>query len=314
MKKIDEKYPHVERIESFIERNNYSQNRLANEMDIGGGQLSQYRRRIYHERGGNVESINRKIDAYFRAREREAEYFEEQILQLKITAEIQKFVDVAQASKECGLLFGGAGLGKTVAIKQYQEKEPYATLVTATNSYSSVKGIISLLYENFSGSYLTKNAAYGYGYLQEVLPAQRQSRIVIIDQAHRLNNKAFQEVQALYDATGVPFVFVGTRLVYDRLKDEKKNMILAEMASRITIIKEFEIEPYQEDLQKYCAMYGVSDAKMIKLMAEKARFGGLRIVRGILRKAKKISDTGDIDITDLLFSAEMSELQTEVRP
>ena len=133
-----ELYPYAARIESFLTANpDWSQNRLAREMDVSAGQLSQYRRRILLDNQGNLEKMNNKINAWFRAQDKAAEFFEEGILDLRITTEIQTFISIAHGSKECALLFGGAGLGKTIALKQYVEKDPYASLVTATNAYGS---------------------------------------------------------------------------------------------------------------------------------------------------------------------------------
>ncbi len=301
-------YPHQDALTAVLSEAE-SQTAVARAIGISPTALSHYLRGVYHEKGGSVDNINQKISAFIAQRRERADNWREKTLDLQVTKEIMQIIRVAHNARENGIIWGPAGIGKTEACRLYESREHNAILITARNSSKSVKGIIALLYKHLKRGDLKHSAAYGFDYVVERLKGT--NKIIIIDQAHRLSNDAIQELQAVHDETGVPFIFVGTPLIFDRLKNPMTNTILAEMASRITIFKEFGLVPYLDDLKTICSFYGASNTEIIKLMKQKAHFGGLRIVRGILRKARYMSDGGKPSLDDVQMSIAISEYRSE---
>lgn len=275
-------YKHKDKLQTLITEGR-TQAGMAREIGISPTVLTQYLQGSYHERGGNVEKVNQKIEHWLYRTQERAEHWKEEILDLSITNRISKILKVAFASRENALIWGPAGLGKTLAVKRFAEREPNAVLVTARNSVRSVKGALILIYKGLSNKDIKGSATQIYDEIIALLKGR--DKIIIVDQAHRLSNQALQELQAIYDETGVPFALIGTDTIHKRLKDPNSNTVLAEMISRITIHRHFDLTPEKNDLNAVCSMYGVDDPAIVRIMAGKSTYGGLRIVARILSKA-----------------------------
>lgn len=136
----------------------------------------------------------------------------------------------AQMAEAVSVVYGGAGVGKTLAIRQYREQAPNVWVVTATPAASA------------PGSILTRIAqvlgirASGAVHVVEanIIERLRDTRgLLVIDEAQHLTSRALDAVRSLHDAAGVGLALVGNEVVYAQLTGGSRSVGFAQLFSRI---------------------------------------------------------------------------------
>jgi len=292
---MEQTYKHIARLETELKKYP-SQAQLARGIGVAPGRLSQY---LSGKFVGDLEKFEKTIDAYFkRQTERESMVMQE-ILHLKITDRICTVLEIGQNRKELVRIVGPNGIGKTMAVDHYLNEHPAAIKVTANESYRSVKAFLSLV----MGSVRRKEfKGTGAALFEMVVKRLRGfDTIIIIDQAHKLSDDAIGIVQAIHDATGVPFAFIGTEDMNPRLN---KN---GELVSRLTVNRHLQLQPAAADVEAICKQFQIVDKSIVALMKKKSEYGGLRIVSRILDKARDLAPDGIIDLESVHESLGITE-------
>ncbi|MBL4774462.1 MAG: AAA family ATPase [Mariprofundus sp.] len=191
---------------------------------------------------------------------------------------VQFIVEETIVNSEMGAVFGKAGTGKTVAIKDYCEKHPEAVLVE-TIPMMSVK---ELLLDILEGQGI-KNAVGSQKELFNMIVANFKSseRVLIIDEAENLTTKSLEAIRRIHDFSQVPTVLVGTYALMINLKGRQGELL--QLYSRISNKWE---------------MKGLNEADRTTLFGDLgkviARFtADIRRSMSIYRKAKRYSQMGN---------------------
>ena len=124
--------------------------------------------------------------------------------------------DLIRESSDIGLIFGPAGVGKSKASKRYTEE--HGTVIAFTGEegrggpYAVQRGIAS----GIDMRRWNKREVRLAEYLAEKLAGSE--RLVIIDNAQRIDISGLRWLMDFHDATGVSFALVGNPEVLERLK------------------------------------------------------------------------------------------------
>lgn len=125
--------------------------------------------------------------------------------------------DERRASRTMAVITGVAGLGKTIAAQLYCDE-------LAPNAYTSLPPAIKVTVESRStpralaiaileglGEKIRGNRGNVYDITKEVVKAIKRNalRLLIIDEADRLNEDSFDVLRDIFDRTGCPIVLVG---------------------------------------------------------------------------------------------------------
>jgi len=178
----------------------------------------------------------------------------------------------AQASPDFTVVAGGPGVGKTTALKRYQETNPNVWMITMSPTSSSPHALLTELCE-------------------EMRIAERQSMklmraigrkiagsngLIIVDEAQHLLPKAVDQLRSIYDLGGVGVVLAGNETVYSRLEGEGRKAAYAQMYSRIGM-RITRPKPHAQDICTLIKAWGIDDkdqAELLKVIARKP--GALR--------------------------------------
>jgi hypothetical protein len=269
---------------------------IAREADVSSTTLSRWLKGQY---AGNEAITEEKLSKWLKSREQRQQ-------QQPLLASPPKWFPSPTASKithtcryaqiagDMAIIYGGAGLGKTTALRRYAEENPSVWVIEMTRSHSKLLGALERI-----------AAAVGLkGLARE--PAKVQDRIhdrvsgtnglLVIDEAQHLDNEALEAIRAIHDATGIGIVLAGNEVLYTRITGGRREMGFAQLFSRIG--KRLRLSrPSKEDVASLAEAWGIVDADIRDLMGEIAMKPGA--LRGLTKALRLASMTGGISAQNL---------------
>ena len=255
-------------LRQFLHKHNLSQASIARSLGVSPTAISQYLNGLYGEKGGDVSSLETKINTYL------ANYLQQKTTSASfelVETDDLKMVDFicseTASGKEMGTVYGKAGTGKTVAVKAFAAKHPEAIVIESIPMTTPKGLLINIL------QHLGQREAQGPFealHKQAVDIFKRSDRILVIDEAENLTTKSLETIRRLHDFSGVPVILVGTHALLQNLKGRhgellqlysricnKHEMIGLTAADRKALFGGFgnEIKRFTDDIRRSVSMF-----------------------------------------------------------
>ncbi|MDN5781333.1 MAG: AAA family ATPase [Luteimonas sp.] len=209
---------------------------------------------------------------------------------------IMSALSYAQMAGDIAVVYGGAGVGKTLTAQHYRRQAPnvwIATMTPATAVLGSALERIALTI----GLRPSGRAARIEG---EIIEKLRDTQgLLIIDEAQHLGPRALEAVRSLQDATGVGVAILGNEIVYAQLTGGTRSMGFAQLFSRIG--KRVRLtRPKKGDVEALLDAWVIGDKDARRLLHEIAKKpGALRAVTKTLRLASMFAAGGEAEQPNL---------------
>ena len=135
----------IQKLLAYKEATGKTQSEIAKELDISDPQLSQFLKGVYK----SPHIIIPKIEQFFELETKrkiapEAPKYKE----TSISNKVYKLIEYCHVQGKIAVAYGDAGVGKTMAIKQYQQKHPEgAIVITVSPCFASITGVNELIAE-----------------------------------------------------------------------------------------------------------------------------------------------------------------------
>lgn len=224
----------LDTVRDLIEVEGLSQRTVAREAGISGTTLNQLLQGKY---GADDTLVTEKLANWLSSRELARKLG-------KKTDGLFKFVETPTAKKiravfefvatlhDISVIYGGAGIGKTTALKKYAEKQPNCWVVTATPATASVAAILeeialALGLRDFPGRASRVQ--------REIIRRLRDTKgVLIIDEAQHLSINSLEAIRCIHDATEIGLILCGNESVYSRLTaGGSRTAAFAQLFSRV---------------------------------------------------------------------------------
>lgn len=217
-----------ERLRKYIEEKSISVNHVARVMGLSATAISQYLNNKYP---GKTDSIEKRAIKFLGREAEKKESPKEFIPFLKLST-TKRFYDIAKLchyESEIGVIIGDAGIGKTIAAKEYCKENPEVILIEADLGYSA-KNLFTELHRSIG--YSGDNTIHDM--LEDCVDKLKDSgRMIIIDEAENLPYKALDLIRRIYDKANIGLLLVGMpRLLYN-MRGRKGEY--AQLYSRVAI-------------------------------------------------------------------------------
>lgn len=194
-------------------------------------------------------------------------------------------VSFAEAAGDISLIYGDAGLGKTVSLKKYVSLHPDTIYVELKDCDKSTKGVCEKILFNI-GKELHGVDRLLVDTIMDYLT--NNPRLIIIDEAQHLSIRALENLRAINDSTETGIVLCGNPTVYDRMHG-RGQAHFAQLYSRIGIRRHI-IEPDLEDITKIFLNYGLDKESLLYLHKLALQRGGIRNCVKVLNIALQLRD------------------------
>lgn len=194
-------------------------------------------------------------------------------------------VSFAEAAGDISLIYGDAGLGKTVSLKKYVSLHPDTIYIELKDCDKSTKGVCEKILFNI-GKELHGVDRLLVDTITDYLT--NNPRLIIIDEAQHLSIRALENLRAINDSTETGIVLCGNPTVYDRMHG-RGQAHFAQLYSRIGIRRHI-IEPDLEDITKIFLNYGLDKESLLYLHKLALQRGGIRNCVKVLNIALQLRD------------------------
>ena len=261
------------------EEHGLTQAQWAREMGIGASTASQLVSGTYPGSIADMAEKARAWIAHIEGRGRLGALTPDTFVCTPTAEEILSRLRLTDQTNTIGIVFGGAGCGKTKSMHAYaSETAGRAVYIAITEPSKGVGPFLNRL-AALLGLKLrhASRAALETAIVERLLD---RPRMLLIDEIHIAERETLQTIRGIWDQTGCGVFLAGNLEGYQRLYGSKQQresnaQIFSRVAQRLRIraVK-------RGDLLALCSAWGIEAAEVIDFLAAVARHeGALRLVR-----------------------------------
>lgn len=203
----------------------------------------------------------------------------------------------SQLAGDIAVIYGGAGVGKTISLRRYAADHPNVWVATMTAATGTLGSCLERVAQACGVRSPNGRPARVEGEIVDRLTDS--AGLLIIDEAQHLQTRALEAVRALHDASGVGLGIVGNELVYARITGGRRSAEFAQLFSRIG--KRVRLaRPTLADVEGLLTAWGISGSRETEMLREIARGpGALRVLTKTLRLASLFAGGDELNADHL---------------
>jgi DNA transposition AAA+ family ATPase len=189
---------------------------------------------------------------------------------------------------EIGVCYGRAGLGKTIAAKEYI-KHYLDSILIETDPGFNTKALLTEFHKRLGLS----NKGNIYKMTDEVIQKLRNSgRLIIIDEAENLPYKALELVRRIHDKTEVGILLSGLPALVENLRGKEEKF--EQLYSRVGVSKRLE-NLNIEDIE--LILESLSQDKTLSEAYYKHSMGNTRVLSKLIMRTPRVAQINKIEVT-----------------
>ncbi|MFN58773.1 ATPase [Salmonella enterica] len=271
----------ITQLKDVMDTHGYSQGQVARAIGRSSATMNQYLQGKYN---GDIADMEERISNFIRrVREKQnALRIDERFVS---TPTARKGLEVlAYAHQECEIcvLYGAAGLGKTITLKEYARRDDAVIFIEADPGYTAR----TLLEELCGRLRLSKNGNIHTLIDLCVEKLKGTGRLLIIDEAELLPYRALEVIRRLHDKAGIGVVMAGMPRLITNLKGKRGEF--AQLYSRVALALDMGNSLDREDFDQIAVdlMPEAEDQKIRNALYDQSKGNARRLfklARGVYR-------------------------------
>ena len=235
-----------------IEDGKRTQADIARAVGIGGSTLNRFIKGNYPNPISIVEKINMLME---NEEQRKLSPKAPDFTTTSISKRVLDAIEYCNLLQVGGVIYGDAGVGKTMSIREYAKTNPLCIYITASPLFSTISGMNDLIAEELGCK--EKNSKKLY--LDFIDKLKGTNRILIIDEAQHLTRKTLDYIRSLGDATGIGYCLVGNTSLYKTIQG-KGGDDFAQVANRMARPQEvFVMNISKDDIESIFSLAKLDD-------------------------------------------------------
>ncbi|EBB7160014.1 AAA family ATPase [Salmonella enterica] len=284
----------ITQLKDVMDTHGYSQGQVARAIGRSVTTMNQYVQGKYN---GDIADMEERIGNFIRrVREKQnALRIDERFVS---TPTARKGLEVlAYAHQECEIcvLYGAAGLGKTITLKEYARRDDAVIFIEADPGYTAR----TLLEELCGRLRLSKNGNIHTLIDLCVEKLKGTGRLLIIDEAELLPYRALEVIRRLHDKAGIGVVMAGMPRLITNLKGRRGEF--AQLYSRVALALDMGNSLAREDFDQIAVdlMPEAEDQKIRNALYDQSKGNARRL----FKLARGVYRTCDISKKDVSVTA-----------
>lgn len=215
-----------EKLIQLLERSGYTQKKVATKTGLSTAVISQYLKGNYSGSITNVEGV--LADFIHREEERaKRREVKESFVLTQLAGLVLGLIDNTHMDGDIGVIYGPAGMGKSMALRQYVATNEGAILIEADPGYTA-----KVLLQELCGRLGVKKTGNIHELSEECIQALTGTGwVVLVDEAELLPYRALEVLRRIHDRSGVAIVLAGMPRLLINLKGSRGEF--AQLYSRV---------------------------------------------------------------------------------
>lgn len=245
-------------IKQYMDTKKKTQAQVAKELDVSPSALSGFLSGNYKTPHTIISKIEELADI---SMQKKVAPKEPGFVETGISRDITNAIRYSHLQGKISVVYGDAGIGKTMAFRDYLAHNTLAVGVTVSPTFSSITGINEKLAEE-----LGVRERVARRQTMEIINKLRGSgRVVVIDEAQHLTVRALNHLRCVSDESGIGICFIGNDEVYSKLKGSGR-ADFAQLFSRIGMRKQVLVSSItKQDVQAVFGKY-VAEEDAVELL------------------------------------------------
>jgi DNA transposition AAA+ family ATPase len=146
-------------------------------------------------------------------------------------------LDLIRETNDYALIYGDAGIGKSCGCTLYAMRNPSSVLITAAAWSKNIGGVQSALLDELGWAAWDKKIPLAMWLVGKF---RGSSRLIIVDNAHRLTKQALSWLFDFHDTTGCPIALSGNPEIMEKIVPSDQSF------SRIGVREEIKLDTIEE--------------------------------------------------------------------
>ena len=212
-------------LSAYRDETGKSQRAIAKELGISDGLVSAFLSGSYK----TPHTIIPKVENLTRVKEKRRVAPEEPgFAETTVAKAVMEAISYCHLQGKVAVVYGDAGTGKTMAVREYLRGNSLAIGFTASPAYASITGINDLLVKHLGAKERVARKIYA----EAVEKLRGSGRVLVVDEAQHLTVRTLDYLRCISDESGVGLALVGNYEVYTKMKGSGE-AAFAQLFSRI---------------------------------------------------------------------------------
>ncbi|ENB7110943.1 AAA family ATPase [Salmonella enterica] len=271
----------ITQLKDVMDAHGYSQGQVARAIGRSSATMNQYVQGKYN---GDIADMEERIGHFLRrVREKQnALRIDERFVSTPTASKGLEVLSYAHLESEICVLFGAAGLGKTMILKEYARRDDTVIFIEADPGFTAR----TLLEELCGRLRLSKNGNI-HALIEVCVEKLKDSgRLLVIDEAELLPYRALEVIRRLHDKAGIGVVLAGMPRLIVNLKGKRGEY--AQLYSRVALALDLGNALARQDFDQIAVdlMPEAEDRKISDALYEQSKGNARRLfkmARGVYR-------------------------------
>ena len=213
-------------LSEYKEKTGKTQSQIAKELGVSDGQLSSFLSGTYKAPHTIIPKVEQLVQINDR---KEIAPREPGFKRTTVSGIVMDLIAYCHIQGKIGVVYGDAGIGKTMGIKEYAKTHPDAAVViTISPCFATMTGVNELLAEELR----IREKVSRKIQTEAVKKLRGSNKVIIIDEAQHLTVRVINHLRCLADESGVGMAFIGNEEIYLKMRGSGQ-AAYAQLFSRI---------------------------------------------------------------------------------
>lgn len=281
----------ITQLKDVMDAHSYSQGQVARAIGRSSATMNQYLQGKYN---GDIADMEERIGHFLRrVREKQnALRIDERFVSTPTARSGLEVLSYAHQECEICALYGAAGLGKTMILKEYARRDDSVLFIEADPGFTAR----TLLEELCGRLRLSKNGnihALIEGCVEKL---KNSGRLLVIDEAELLPYRALEVIRRLHDKAGIGVVLAGMPRLITNLKGKRGEY--AQLYSRVALALDLGNALARQDFDQIAVelMPEAEDQKISDALYNQSKGNARRLFK-LARGVYRMCDISKKDVT-----------------
>ncbi|EHE7037645.1 AAA family ATPase [Salmonella enterica subsp. enterica serovar Newport] len=281
----------ITQLRDVMDAHGYSQGQVARAIGRSSATMNQYLQGKYN---GDIADMEERIGHFLRrVREKQnALRIDERFVSTPTASKGLEVLSYAHLESEICVLYGAAGLGKTMILKEYARRDSNVIFIEADPGFTAR----TLLEELCGRLRLSKNGNI-HALIEVCVEKLKDSgRLLVIDEAELLPYRALEVIRRLHDKAGIGVVLAGMPRLIVNLKGKRGEY--AQLYSRVALALDLGNALARQDFDQIALdlMPEAEDQKVSDALYEQSKGNARRLFK-MARGVYRMCDISKKDVT-----------------
>ncbi|EMB3124646.1 AAA family ATPase [Salmonella enterica] len=281
----------ITQLKDVMDAHGYSQGQVARAIGRSSATMNQYVQGKYN---GDIADMEERIGHFLRrVREKQnALRIDERFVSTPTASKGLEVLSYAHLESEICVLYGAAGLGKTMILKEYSRRDSNVIFIEADPGFTAR----TLLEELCGRLRLSKNGNI-HALIEACVEKLKDSgRLLVIDEAELLPYRALEVIRRLHDKAGIGVVLAGMPRLIVNLKGKRGEY--AQLYSRVALALDLGNALARQDFDQIAVdlMPEAEDRKISDALYEQSKGNARRLFK-MARGVYRMCDISKKDVT-----------------